>query len=374
MVLLRKLRTFWGISQTYLRGWRTRRRLVVIESDDWGAIRTSSREAYDELLGKGYAMDRAPYAADALETTEDMERLLETLESVRDSTGHPACMTANMIVGNPDFARIRDADFNEYFHEKCTETLARDTARREAPELWMRGHRSGTFVPQLHARGHICWWQWLAACREGRQEAMETFDLGMAGVPEAASPTGTSFYGPQYVGLQELQAAGADIEAMVLDAAGMFEEIFGYVSSSVIAPNYTWTDEIEKLWARGGIRYIQGTSFQRVGMHSRRPHYLGQQGAAGGLYLIRNCFLEPLLDQDDRRCVRNCLRQVQRAFRWHKPAVIGSHRVNYIGSIIPENRRRGLRLLRELLEEILHRWPDVEFVSTPRLGEIVEAG
>ena len=196
----------------------------------------------------------------------------------------------------------------------------------------------------------------------------------MAGVPEAASPTGTSFYGPQYVGLQELQTAGADIEAMVLDAAGMFEEIFGYVSTSVIAPNYTWTDEIEQLWARGGIRYIQGASFQRVGMHGRRPHYLGQRGAAGGLYLIRNCFLESCADPDDRRCVRNCLRQVQRAFRWHKPAVIGSHRVNYIGSIIPENRRRGLRLLRELLEEILRRWPDVEFTSTPRLGEIVEAG
>ena len=31
-------------------GWRTKRKLVVIESDDWGAIRMPSKEIYNQFL------------------------------------------------------------------------------------------------------------------------------------------------------------------------------------------------------------------------------------------------------------------------------------------------------------------------------------
>lgn len=68
MVLLRKLQTAWGVAQSYWRGWRCCRKIVVIESDDWGSIRTSSREAYDRLVAAGYPMGRSAFGADALET------------------------------------------------------------------------------------------------------------------------------------------------------------------------------------------------------------------------------------------------------------------------------------------------------------------
>lgn len=34
-------------------GWRTNRKIVVIESDDWGSIRMSSLEAFKNLLKAG---------------------------------------------------------------------------------------------------------------------------------------------------------------------------------------------------------------------------------------------------------------------------------------------------------------------------------
>lgn len=43
MVVFRKIRSAWGIARAYLRGWRTRRRIVAIENDDWGGIRTADR-------------------------------------------------------------------------------------------------------------------------------------------------------------------------------------------------------------------------------------------------------------------------------------------------------------------------------------------
>ena len=38
-------------------GWRTRRKIVVIEGDDWGSIRMPSLSVYDALTRKGFELD-----------------------------------------------------------------------------------------------------------------------------------------------------------------------------------------------------------------------------------------------------------------------------------------------------------------------------
>ena len=64
-------------------GWHTRRRLVVIESDDWGSIRTPSTEAYNTLLRQGIRVDRDPYCRyDSLATPGDLSNLFEVLHAV----------------------------------------------------------------------------------------------------------------------------------------------------------------------------------------------------------------------------------------------------------------------------------------------------
>jgi hypothetical protein len=69
--------------------------------------------------------------------------------------------------------------------------------------------------------------------------------------------------------------------------------------------------------------------------------------------------------------VNECLGDIASAFRWHKPCVISSHRVNYIGCIDEKNADEGLRKLDELLKEIIKRWPDVEFMTSTELGDII---
>ena len=58
------------------------------------------------------------------------------------------------------------------------------------------------------------------------------------------------------------------------------------------------------------------------------------------------------------------LRQIAAAFRWKKPAIISTHRVNFVGGINKQNREAGLKELHSLLKTIVKRWPDVEFMST----------
>ena len=35
-------------------GWRTNRKIIVLESDDWGSIRMSSKQVFDKFLELNY--------------------------------------------------------------------------------------------------------------------------------------------------------------------------------------------------------------------------------------------------------------------------------------------------------------------------------
>jgi hypothetical protein len=76
---------------------------------------------------------------------------------------------------------------------------------------------------------------------------------------------------------------------------------------------------------------------------------------------------------DNRDWVDSCLGEINAAFRWRKPAVISSHRVNYIGAHYPDNRDRGLRELKRLLKAIVQKWPEVEFMTSAELGELMSS-
>ena len=87
-----------------LPGWRTDRKIVVFESDDWGSIRMPSKEMYSAFLKKGYDISGSFYNRfDTLESNDDLLMLYDVLTSSMDSQGNPPVITANMVVGNPDF-------------------------------------------------------------------------------------------------------------------------------------------------------------------------------------------------------------------------------------------------------------------------------
>ncbi|MGI6306870.1 MAG: hypothetical protein ACOXZQ_13520 [Bacteroidales bacterium] len=99
----------------------------------------------------------------------------------------------------------------------------------------------------------------------------------------------------------------------------------------------------------------------------------GNRNPYGQYYLVRNCFFEPSLSGNADE-VDNCLARIAIAFRWHKPAVICSHRINYIGAIDSGNRSRNLKKLKQLIEAIIREWPEVEFLTTDKLGALIENG
>lgn len=350
----------------YIKACRVDKKIVVIESDDWGSIRTSSKESYNTLLKNGFKLNNSPYSKDALETNRDLEELYNVLLKFKGSDNNPPVFTANIIMANPDFLKIKEDDFNNYYYENVSETCNTYESSNKVITLWKDGLNNRSFVPQLHAREHVKYWTWLEDLKNLKNEATYTFDLKMCGLPSKVSPTKTSYYNPPYVSSKEIEKYKINLNILVGEGISLFEKIFGYKSDTVIAPNCTWTDAIEKIWEKNHIKFIQGgylqENFDKNVKHI--PHFLGQKSKATNMhYLVRNCSFEPSYTNNPDQW-KKTLKQVDNALKNKFPAIISSHRVNYVGRIDSKNRENGLTQLSKLLNAILKKHPDSIFLDS----------
>lgn len=356
-------------------GWRTKRRIVVIESDDWGSIRMASKEAYNHFLKLGYPVDECPYNRfDSLESNDDLEQLFCVLNSVKDKNGNPAILTANSLVANPDFARIKKDNFRAYYYEPFTETLKKYPKHDKVYSLYQQGINERVIKPQFHGREHLNVHRWMGALQKGDESAIEALNKNMFSVHAQRQPENK---------LEYMEALDCDspeqlrtMSAILSDGLEIFDNLWGFGSKSFIASCYIWRPEIEAVLLEKGVQYIQGMVTQIAPVmgskykYKRIYHYSGQYNKHGQRYMLRNAYFEPShtpgIDNTGE-----CLRRVSIAFNWGKPAIISTHRLNFMGSLVPENRNRGLRLLSELLKRVVTQWPDVEFMTSDELGDLM---
>lgn len=355
-------------------GWHTTRKIVVIESDDWGSIRMPSLDVYKYLLKKGIRVDNLSYNRyDSLASQEDLSALFEVLSKIKDNNGIPAIITANTIVGNPDFEKIRQSDFQVYHFEPFTETLKRYPRHSQSFNLWKDGIRSNIFRPQFHGREHLNVNRWMRALQNDIGNTRLAFDLGMFDLSTGTKVTEDSFMeAMNFESLDELDFQKKSIQ----EGLHLFENIFGYKSITFIAPCYRWSDELNAVLKESGIRAFQGGWFQLVPIQGnehkfiRRFHYTGQKNKLGQSFLVRNAQFEPSYDPYFD-WIEDILNRANIIFRMGKPLIISSHRVNYIGSIDEKNRKYNLTLLKKMFNSLLTKWPEIEFMSSDQLTNLI---
>lgn len=355
-------------------GWRTDRHIVVVESDDWGSVRMPSKDAYDNLLKSGIRVDKCHYCKnDSIASETDLSLLFETLHYVKDKNGRSAVITANAVVANPDFDKIKEFDFKRYSFKTIDQEMACISGCEHSLDLWKEGNNDGFFVIQSHGREHLNVSRWMHYLKDGYPETRLAFDLGVYGV----STTITSEKRKSFLPAFDFETSDEEkqVNAIAVDGLNIFHKIFGFDSKSFIAPNYTWGKSLEKVLFENGVRFIQGQQIARYidseGVHNkRRLRYVGRRNEYGMIDLSRNAFFEPS-ENPEKDWVDSCLADIEIAFRWKHPAIICSHRVNYVGTINVTNRVNGLRSLKALLQRIKNKWPDVEFMSSVQLGDLI---
>ena len=243
-------------------GWRTKRKIVVIESDDWGAIRLPAAEVLPKLEKAGIEVWNDHYIRnDSLASERDLTLLFEQLAAVKNRKGNSPKITANTIMANPDFDKVRESGFSEYHYEIFTETLNSYPEHIHSFEFWKEGMEAGLFRPQFHGREHLHVNRWLKGLACNDSETAKMFDHKLYALCSTASTENRKSYMAawEWDNKKDREFTLKAVE----EGLKLFEEYFGYRSLSAIAPNYTWNSEIEMILLNAGVRYLQGSTVQR---------------------------------------------------------------------------------------------------------------
>lgn len=372
---MKKLRNSISRHLNNCRGWRTDRHIVVIESDDWGSTCMPSKKAWESLLDKGIRVDKCPYATyDSLATTDDLTELFSLLSGIKDANGRPAVITANTIMANPDFERIRESGFRRYFYETFDVSIQKYYSRREPVELWKEGIDNGVFIPQFHGREHINVGEWLRQLNKPNSAYRKAFEKSVCWLGPGYNPKKGINLRATYDAndASEINTHVKGIE----EGLRLFKTYFKKESESFIPPNFIYHSDLYGILKENGVQTLQGMKYLVMPKLSGETHELkrriqGEVNTIGQVNLVRNCEFEPSQYPESYNSVGECLKGVSNAFFWSKPAVISAHRLNFIGNIHPENRTRNIKKFKELLNRITKKWPDVEFMTSVELGRLM---
>ncbi len=352
--------------------YKTTRKIVVLESDDWGSERIPNSEVRNNLLRAGVNMEGNPHSRyDTLERIDDLYRIEELLINIFNKYNIKVKLTFNFNTANPDFDLIKQNGFEKYFYKTFDQTyLSRDENSSVLNKI-LSLIDNGFIVPQYHGREHINVNYWLDALRSGNSFFLHAFDQGTYAIDLV---NGNRNRKNLMASLEyENNVHERFVKSSIRDGHDIFYRIFGFSSKTFVAPRYVWDASIENCLSELGFTHIQTSMYQlerKNSTYMKRFHYSGQQSSNKELkYLTRNVYFEPAYGSID--WLNNALEKVNLAFTFHTPAIISMHRINFVGGIRQDIRDKNLMEFKILLETLIRKYPNIEFLSSNELSEIV---
>ncbi|WP_294819424.1 hypothetical protein [uncultured Flavobacterium sp.] len=373
--MIRKLKSELALNLKHLRGWKTKRKIVVISVDDYGNVRLDSKKARENMDREGSKVASRFDAYDALENTTDLQMLFDALSSVKDKNGNHAVFTPFTMSRNINFEAMAADDYREYISELLPETYekleAMDPAYKGTWSLWKEGMDKNLMEPQFHGREHLN----LKVFREKLEKKdpwvlLSLKNRSYTSIPDTGYATINFPAAFEFWDFNENES----FREIIVGGLDDFEEVYGRRATYFNPPGGREHHVIHEYLHEGGIKYMDTglvkNEHQGHGKYKRVYSYTGNKNRFGQTFNVRNVVFEPA-DGKSIDWVGYTLKQVEAAFRWNKPAVISTHRVNFCGHIDPAIRAKGINDLKALLQKIVQKWPDVEFMGAGQLLDII---
>jgi hypothetical protein len=176
---------------------------------------------------------------------------------------------------------------------------------------------------------------------------------------------------------------GSELAAELDRSLQVFRNLFGRLPASIIAPDYVWDGRCEGLWQSRGLTIIQAKREQRHPrrrsgrLHDRLQKVLARTWARLAhperVYLERNCRFEPVQGRSAVASAEKCWREIQRAWQRGEPAVVETHRINFVHAD-HKVAANGLVALTHLLELLQTGRPTPVYLSDVELAQLYRTG
>jgi hypothetical protein len=270
----------------------------------------------------------------------------------------------NFVVANVDFPASAVTGFHDIALIPLSEGLPGRWARPGLYDAYRAGIGAGVFSPALHGTTHFCQRAATdALTREAeRGELLRTLWM---------SETPYIYWRMPWVGYEYWDPDKAPAERFIPEpeqeywigwAAQSFQKFFHEGALSACAPGYRAESATHRMWKSQGIRVAQngpGTV--------RAPHF----DEYGLLHTYRSLDFEPALSPELRweDCVKSAATWLARGL----PLILSLHSLNFHSTLAPF-RQKTLPMLREFLNALKERFPDLLYVNDRQLLDLVETG
>lgn len=354
-----------------LTGKRLKQKYLIFESDDWGSIRIPDLKTREVLLKNNLLKQNDPFSRfDTLETNEDYNALFDVLNKHKDQNNNHPIITANIILNNPDFEAIQNINFEQYIAETFLDTYKKHSGSENAFKILEQGVNQKLMQPQFHGSEHLNVIRWIKYLKSKDERYRYAFNKKCFAIDENNNQNRRHNLMATYDYDNEEELAF--IKKNINLGLKQFEAIFGFKSLSTVAPCYVWNNQVEEEMLNGGVFAFQGSFLQNFNIPEKSfkkiYHYIGQKNGNKQLYFVRNGLFEPSLNPNVD-WVEKCLESIDIAFKWGKPAIIGSHRINFVGGLDESQRNQNLQNLDLLLKQIIEKWPEINFISSSDLTQ-----
>ena len=350
-----------------LGGWTSTRKIIAIAVDDYGNVRMASKKAQQILLEKGILKKDSFFDNfDHLETRLDIEKLADVLNAVKDSKGNTAVLTPYCLSHNIDFEKTLKNDFDNLY----TETLPTTFEKREASDqaaykgafsVWKDGIKEKIIAPEFHGMLHFNQHLFMEGLINRDRDLMEALQL-KCHITTARYRNYTHNWTAafSYRTTEEFN----EFRTALKTGTETFKMMYGTYPKVFTAPAQQFPYQLDK-----ELKKYHLTTFDRPflairdygkGTYKYHNYKTGQK--KGMTYIVRNVVFEPR-GNTSGSAVKKALDQIDAAFKMKKPAIISSHRVNF-GSYIEESIGEiGLSQLKLLLQHVVTKYKNVEFMS-----------
>ncbi|MDT0294064.1 hypothetical protein ACFQ3R_06220 [Mesonia ostreae] len=356
-----------------IRGYKTSRKIVVIESDDWGAERIPSKRVQQELENKGIDIKQNPHSRyDILEREDDFNALYEVLHKInQEFIDKKPVLTANFIMANPDFDRIKEARFQEYHYEQFSDTYAKKDRNNSTEKMLYDGIKNGFIKPQFHGREHINVLTWLDLLKKNNLDFRNAFDLNCYAIDSKTLDENKSNLMASYD--YTMQEGKAFVDKSIVEGLSLFKNFFGYDSDTTVAPRYVWNNDIEDIFKKNGVNLMQTAVVQKkstLGNYTDIWHHTGEK--KNKMYFsVRNAHFEPAYNSKTD-WIKQVMGKAKIAFLLRTPLIISTHRLNFVGGLCEKNRSSNLKQFHLLLSSLIKEYPNIEFMTSEGITKIMK--
>jgi len=353
-------------------GWKTNKKIIVFESDDWGSFRFKNKSIRDKYI-KQYDPKLWMHYNDCFESYDDLCALEETLKSFKDIDGNHPSFTFLMNPANPDFEKIKQSNFKSYHYEKFDETLSKREDGSQIFDWYKKSIKENLIELGFHGREHLNVNAWMKDLQKNDKITHSGFKNKIWGEGVLLSKTKKSYRYRSTFQIKDYKEIES-LKKSASDGIKIMNEIFDYEVSYFLAPDGPYHLDINPTLKEHGIKYIGLRKLHRNPLedkwHQKKYFWMGKSTKEGLKVITRNVIFEPNSPKHSD-WVSTALNNIDKAFKFKNPAVICTHRANFVSGLNENNKINGLKQLNTLISKIVEKWPDVKFMTSSSLGDLI---